>query len=309
MNLTKLEGILPVLPTPFDDQGKVDLAAMEKVAQFCIDAGANGLVFPGVASEYDHLSAEEQQLLLEVVCRVADNQIPIICGGGNGGPESIGETIMKAYDLGVVAAMVLIPNEFKGNAEGAQKFIEAVIEHSPGVDIILQNAPAPVGAGLEATELDKIVSVCLAIRYVKEEALPSGPRITAIREAAPDHLVGVIGGGGARYLIDEMNRGAIGAMPAAEITDLHVKMWNAYQSGNQDEARDLYMRTLPLLIIQLIYRMRLTKYVLTKRGVFSNNNVRSPLPDFDSFDETELGAQLDSLSGLFDIALLKTVEV
>jgi hypothetical protein len=49
--------------------------------------------------------------------------------------------------------------------------------------------------------------------------------------------------------------------------------------------------------------------VLTKRGIFNNDHVRSPLPDFDSFDETELGAQLDSLSDLFEIAPLKTVEV
>ena len=309
MNLTKLKGILPVLPTPFDDEGKVDVAAMERVTQFCIEAGANGLVFPGVASEYQHLSSEEQMVLLEVVCRVADDRLPVICGGGNGDPEKIGTNIRNAHELGVVAAMVLIPNNYSGDVEGALNFIQLVIEQAPGVDFILQNAPAPVGAGLEATELDRIVAACPAIRYVKEEALPSGPRISAIREAAPEHLVGVIGGGGARYLIDEMNRGAIAAMPAAEITDLHVKMWNAYQSGNETEARQLYMQTLPLLIIQFLYRMRLTKYVLTKRGIFSNTHVRAPLPEFDSFDEVELNAQLESLSDLFEIAPLKTLEV
>lgn len=309
MNFSKLEGILTVLPTPFDDDGNVDHSAMENVTRFCIEAGANGLVFPGVASEFDHLSSEEQHALLGVVCRIADNRLPIICGGGNGGPENIGLNIMRAHELGAVAAMVLIPDKFAGDVEGAQSFIESVIEQAPGVDIILQNAPAPVGAGLEAADLSRIVSACPAIRYVKEEALPSGPRISAIQAAAPEHLVGVIGGGGARYLIDEMNRGAIAAMPAAEISDLHVRMWNAYQSGNESEARELYMKTLPLLIIQLLYRMRLTKYVLTQRGIFSNDHVRAPLPEFDDFDETELGAQLESLSGLFEIAPLKTVGV
>jgi 4-hydroxy-tetrahydrodipicolinate synthase len=162
---------------------------------------------------------------------------------------------------------------------------------------------------MEATELSQIVAACPAIRYVKEEALPSGPRISAIQNAAPDHLVGVIGGGGARYLIDEMNRGALGAMPAAEITDLHVKMWDAYHSGDESGARQLYQQTLPLLIIQFLYRMRLTKYVLTRRGIFNNSDVRAPLPDFDTFDDEELSAQLDSLSELFEIAPLTPVEV
>lgn len=308
MNLSKLGGILPVLPTPFDDAGEADLAAMENVTRFCLDAGANGLVFPGVASEYDHLSGEEQTELLKVVCRVADGRAPVICGGGNGGPEVIAANILKAHKLGAVAAMVLVPNRYAGDQEGALEFIRSVIAHAPGVEIVLQNAPAPVGAGLSPSALIRIVNSSTAIRYIKEEALPSGPRITALREAAPKHLLGVIGGGGARYLIDEMNRGAIGAMPAAEITDLHVRMWNAYKNGDESEARDLYMRTLPLLIIQLLYRMRLTKYVLTARGVLGNSRVRAPLPEFDAFDEVELQAQLDSLNELFEMAPVKKVE-
>lgn len=309
MNSPKLQGIFPVLPTPFDGEGKVDVAAMERVTQFCIDAGASALVFPGVASEYDHLSSEEQLLLLKSVSQVNADRLPIICGGGHGGPEIIGANIRKAHELGVVAAMVLIPKQYSGDVEGALAFIQSVIELAPGVDIILQNAPAPVGAGMEAAELSQIVAACPAIRYVKEEALPSGPRISAIQNAAPDHLVGVIGGGGARYLIDEMNRGALGAMPAAEITDLHVKMWNAYHSGDENGARLLYQQTLPLLIIQFLYRMRLTKYVLMRRGIFNNSDVRAPLPDFDAFDDEELSSQLESLSELFEIAPLTTVEV
>tara|TARA_Y100000588_G_C14269770_1_gene931801 strand:+ start:868 stop:1800 length:933 start_codon:yes stop_codon:yes gene_type:complete len=310
MGQTTLQGILPVLPTPFKEDGSVDISAMERVAQFCIDSGASGLVFPGVASEYDHLEADEQFALLEAISRLTAGRVPVICGGGKGGPEKIGSNILRAREKGVVAAMVLIPNKYAGDPEGAQQFINAVIENAQGVDIILQNAPAPVGAGLEVNELTRIVNSSSAIRYVKEEALPSGPRVTAIIHEAPDHLLGVIGGGGARYLIDEMNRGAIAAMPAAEITDLHVKMWNAYmENGDEVGARDLYMRTLPLLIIQLLYRMHLTKYVLTQRGVLNNALVRAPLPEFDSYDESELNSQLQSLSDLFEIAPLRSLNV
>ena len=67
----KLEGILPVLPTPYLADGNVDLDAMETVAQFCVDAGAGALVFPGVASEFDFLSSDERMALMRVVCGVA----------------------------------------------------------------------------------------------------------------------------------------------------------------------------------------------------------------------------------------------
>ncbi|MBT5815242.1 MAG: dihydrodipicolinate synthase family protein [Opitutales bacterium] len=307
MSSTILEGILPVLPTPFKDDGDVDLVAMRQAAQFCIDAGARGLVFPGVASEYDHLSSWEQLSLLREVCEVADGRIPVICGGGKGSPEEIGSNIKKAGELGVNVAMVLIPTQYAGDEAGALRFMLSVIELAQDVDIIMQNAPTPIGAGLDSEILARIVSASPSIKYVKEEALPSGPRITALNDAAADHLIGVIGGGGARYVIDELNRGAVAAMPAAEITDIHVKMWNAYKRGDVSEARNLYMRSLPLLVIQTIYRMRLTKYALTKRGILSNSIVRAPLPEFDAFDEVELCTQLESLSNCFDLAPLTPV--
>lgn len=295
-----------MLPTPFDQAGEIDLGAMEKVARFCIDAGAAALVFPGVASEYDHLSLEERLSLLGVVCRAAKGRIPVVSGGGKGTPEEIASKILKAKSLGAAVAMVLIPKQFEKDEDGALAFMLSIIEKAPGVDIILQNAPTPIGAGLSTESIARIVAASDSIRYVKEEVLPSGPRISGLKTAAPAHLIGVIGGGGARYLIDEMNRGAIAAMPAAEITDIHVDMWNAYHAGDTEKARDLYMRSLPLLIIQTIYRMRLTKHILTQRGVLQNARVRAPLPTFDEFDVDELSVQLKSLSRILRIAPIKT---
>ena len=79
-------------------------------------------------------------------------------------------------------------------------------------------------------------------------------------------------------------------------------MWNAFQSGQEGVARTLYMRTLPLLVIQTIYRMRLTKHVLTTRGVLDNANVRAPLMKFDAYDQAEVALQLDSISDLLGAA-------
>ena len=53
-----LTGILPVLPTPFDRDGKIDVAAMPRLVAFAVDAGVAGVVFPGFASEVEHLSGE-----------------------------------------------------------------------------------------------------------------------------------------------------------------------------------------------------------------------------------------------------------
>jgi 4-hydroxy-tetrahydrodipicolinate synthase len=97
-----------------------------------------------------------------------------------------------------------------------------------------------------------------------------------------------MGGGGARYIIDEYNRGACGAMPAVEITDIHVALDRAFRAGDAGKARELYLRSLPLLVIQANFRMAFSKYVLTLRGVLDNHRTRAKGPAMDAKDLAEI---------------------
>lgn len=298
-NQHNLSGILPVIPTPFKEDNSIDKEAIKKIVTFCIESGANALVFPGVASEYDYLSSEERLELLEVIYEVNQGKLPLICGGGKGDAETIAKNILESEPFDFYAAMILIPKEYANDEEGAYIFMSTIAKQIPNLNIILQNAPQPIGAGLSPESICRIAERVEQIKYVKEETLPSGARITALTKNAPKHLKGVIGGGGARYIIDEMNRGVVAAMPAAEITDLHVMMWNAFKTGDITMSREIYTQSLPLLIIQAIYRMCLTKYVLTQRGIFNNTVVRAPLPELDELDKKELDFQLKNLSKYF----------
>ena len=62
-----LKGIFPVIPTLFTDDDTVDEGALRSVVRFALDAGAHGVVFPGVASENNFLSVEERGELMSVV--------------------------------------------------------------------------------------------------------------------------------------------------------------------------------------------------------------------------------------------------
>jgi 4-hydroxy-tetrahydrodipicolinate synthase len=67
-------------------------------------------------------------------------------------------------------------------------------------------------------------------------------------------------------------------------------------------ARMLYARTLPLLVMQAFSRMRFTKYVLTKRGVLTNNEVRAKIPPLDAHEMAEIDAWLEASADLFTTA-------
>lgn len=288
-----LQGILPVLPTPFTVEGGIDAAAMARVTDFALGAGVDGVVFPGFASEVDDLTAAERAALLKVVVERVAGRVPIVAGASAASVAEVVGHAQEAMGFGVSTVMIQAPKSVGAGFEAVAAFYRDIADAVPGLEIVLQNAPAPRGSDLKPETILDIVRGNRAITYVKEETLPSGLAISALIAGKPAHLKGVIGGGGARYFIDEYQRGVCGAMPAVELSDVHVVMDRAFRAGEIARARELYMRTLPLLVIQANFRMAFTKHVLSRRGVLDNHAVRSKVPPMDAHDLAEIDAWLD----------------
>ncbi len=293
-----LKGIFPVIPTLFTDEDTVDPDAVRSVVRFALDSGAHGVVFPGVASEYNFLSAQERGELMSVVFDEVRGRVPIIGGASAATSEEAIIAGQDAKDHGIDHLMIMAPVGLGQDVDAHRGFFARITAQLADVKIILQNAPSPVGAGLSADAITALVETNSAIIYTKEETLPSGPVITALRAKKIPQLNGVLGGGGARYIIDELNRGALGALPAVELTDLHVAIYEAHATGDLERARELYRNSLPLLACQMIYRMRLTKYVLKQRGIIDRLHVRAPLPELDEFTRQDIDSMVEDLKAL-----------
>ena len=294
-----LQGIFPVIPTLFTARNALDLAGQRRVIRFALDAGAHGLVFPGVASEYSHLSLPEREQLLALVAAETAGKVPLVGGASAPTANEVIAAGAIAMQHGIRHLMIMAPVGLGSDAATQRTFFQQVAAGLPGVEIILQNAPTPTGAGLSAKTIIEIAASVPTITYIKEETLPSGPAISALRAAAIPSVRGVFGGGGARYIIDELDRGACGAMPAVELTDLHVALWSAYATGDRAQARRLYGLSLPLLTAQAVYRMRLTKLVLAQRGIADARHVRASLPEMDAFTERDVATMLGDLLAEF----------
>lgn len=292
-----LRGIFPVIPTLFHDDDSLDLESQRKVIQFAIQSGAHGVVFPGVASEYNFLSQEERGQLIGLVAEEVGGKIPIVGGASAPTAEEAILAGQRASANGIRTLMIMAPSGLGQDLDAQKQFFQQIAEALPEVEIMLQNAPSPIGAGLDASSILELIADLPSIAYIKEETLPSGPAITALNGAEIPHLKGIFGGGGARYIIDELNRGALGAMPAIELADLHVALYKAQSNSGKDRARELYRDSLPLLVSQTIYRMRLTKYVLSKRGIADAQHVRAPLPELDEFTRQDIDRMLTDLNG------------
>ena len=271
----KVSGVYPVLPTPFDASGAIDDSGMDAIVDFVVDCGVDGAVFPGLASEYDMLSLDERIGLITRIATRIDGRIGFIIGGSSPDIEESLALIRAGKAAGAAGAMVMTPGALAGDNDALAAHYRTLGEI--GLPLMLQNAPRPMGAGLSAEDVIAVVA------------------------AAPDHLLGVFGGAGGRYITDELARGAIGTMPAAELPEAHVALMAAHLAGDGDAVRTHYERMLPLLMMQAVFRWRLTKEVLRRRGLIADAFTRAPGPELDEGDQRELDrilARIDDWTGI-----------
>ena len=289
--MSRINGVFPVLPTPFAPDGAPDVAAFLRLADFAIEAGVDGVVFPGMASEVETMTGAERGALVAALGAHLGGRVPFIVGASHADPAESAARAREGQAAGAVAAMIMAPPQCGQDIAKHVAFYAAVAEAAPGIAIMLQNAPAPNGAGLSPEAVAAVTAQVPAIRTVKEETLPCGQHVTRILNAETT-LDGVMGGAGARFILDELARGACGTMPALELADAHVALWRAWQRGDRAEARRIYTLTLPLLAFQMTFRVRATKEVLKRRGLLTHTDARAAGPKLDAGDMAEIGELL-----------------
>ena len=292
-----LTGVFPIVATPFAADGAPDAEDLARLVDFIVGAGVDGLVFPGVASEFDTLSAKERSALVDAVATRNGGRVPLVVGVSAPDAASAARYAAQARDVGAAAVMAMAPPAMRENADALTDYYRRIATER--VPIILQNAPPPAGCGLAPDRVVDLVRAVDGIAYVKEETLPCGQRITKLRALAPPSLRGVFGGAGGRYITDELARGACGTMPACELADLHVEQFRCHRAGDAAGVRRWYNRMLPLLNFQAVFRMAMTKEVLRRRGILRSTHVRASGPGLDAQDLAELSIMLDELRGEF----------
>jgi 4-hydroxy-tetrahydrodipicolinate synthase len=292
----RLEGVYPIVATPFRADGAPDLEDLRRLIDFLVGAGVDGVVFPGVASEFDMLGMEERRDLVQATASAVDARVPLVVGVSAADAATAADLALQARSLGAAAVMAMAPPAMRGKAAAQLEYFLSIAEFR--VPVILQNAPVPTGCGLAPEACLEIVRAVGGIEYVKEETLPSGQRISSLLAARLPQLKGVFGGAGGRYITDELARGACGTMPACELCDLHVAQFAAHRAGDAVAVRRWFNRMLPLLNFQAVFRMAMTKEVLRRRGIISATHVRAAGPSLDAGDVRELEQLLADIADL-----------
>ena len=294
----ELSGVWPIVTTPFDTRGRLDLAGLAKVAEHVLEGGAAGLVYPAIASEFQTLSADERRCAVEHLIALVDKRRPVIVGVSSFDDQIDAASLAEhAAAYGAVAVMFM-PRPATAASSTSHDAL-ADIASASDLPIVLQNAPPPLGPALSIEAMLDLLERIPHIGYVKEETFPCGQRISRLLKTRPAALAGVFGGAGGRFVLDELSRGAIGSMPACEFTSIHVEIYERFRSGDHCGARRLFNTLLPLLNFESVFRTPATKEILYRMRIIGSPRHRDENPNLDEHDQRELSSILEDLGRSF----------
>lgn len=293
MQGARLEGIVPIMVTPFDAAGRIDEDSLESLVRFNVAAGVHGV---GVAlgSEIFKLCEAERTQVIGCVVRAAAGRVPVVVNTGAAGTDLALHYARGATDLGATALMIYPPSFMPVSAA-------EIIEHfgriadAVALPIILQDIPqAPIPPGLAL----RIAERSRSVTHVKVETLPVTTKVAEM-VAGAGHRLTVLGGAGGSYFIEELRRGARGTMPFCSQPAAFMAVWERFESGDLAGARAIFDATIMAvnrLAAQggdLFYHVH--KQLLVRLGVIRCAHVRGPTVPPDSLTQREIDEVVETV--------------
>ncbi|MFI7277462.1 dihydrodipicolinate synthase family protein [Streptomyces sp. NPDC049879] len=285
--MSLVQGLVPILATPFAPDGSLDLPSLRRVVEFNLASGVDGVAVSGMASETFALTTEERARVLREVVDVVAGAVPVVAGVNATSTVTAVEQAQAAAADGAAALMVLPPYMVKPTPAQVADFY-ADVAAATDCEVMVQDAPGVTGVAMTPATLAALGRLP-GVTSVKVEAPPTPAKVTAVRDAA-DKDFAVLGGLNAQFCLDEYARGAIGTMPACEFPDLLRPVLDDWNAGRRAEAREGFARLLPLILhgLQQGWAWAIHKEVLVARKLIADATVRSPARPLDTPTRTAL---------------------
>jgi 4-hydroxy-tetrahydrodipicolinate synthase len=160
------KGSITALVTPFA-QGTVDEVALERLVEWQLSEGSNGLVPCGTTGESPTLSHQEHKRVVELTIAAARRRVPVIAGAGSNNTVEAIELAMHAERAGADAVLIVAPYYNKPSQEGIYQHFRA-IDAAIRIPIIVYNIPPRSVVDISVETLARIFRGCKNVVGVKD---------------------------------------------------------------------------------------------------------------------------------------------
>ncbi|MFL4997133.1 MAG: dihydrodipicolinate synthase family protein [Microvirga sp.] len=276
-------GVYVICPTPFESDGRVDVASTDRMVEAYLKAGATGLTILGIMGEEPKLAADEALAFARQVIATVAGRVPVIVGVSAAGFAAMSGLSSKVMDAGAAGVMIAPPSTLKTDDQIVSYYADAVEAIGTDVPFVIQDYPLTTNVVMTPKVILRIIEQHPSCVMLKHEDWPGLDKITTLRrasDAGQARRVSILCGNGGMFLPFEMERGADGAMTGYAYPEMLVGMVNLINQGKRKEAHDLFDRHLPLVRYETQPGVGLAvrKYVLKRRGIIASDTLRKPGP-------------------------------
>jgi 4-hydroxy-tetrahydrodipicolinate synthase len=265
--------VVPILATPFHPDESLDLESLDRLVRFMARLGVDGMTVLGVLGEANRLSDRERESVVRTAVAAAGS-VPVVVGTSHPGTAATRALIAMARDCGARAAMVAPSAEPVPSDERVFEYFSRVGRDSP-LPIVAQDHPASTQVHMPVALLLRIVAEVPAVAGIKEEAVPTPPRLRALKAGLP-RPVPVLTGLGALYGLFDLEAGSDGFNTGFAFPEVLVTMLRAARAGDWDRVRAVYARFLPLIVFEQQPGVAVRKEILRRRALLAAGAVRHP---------------------------------
>ena len=244
---TEFSGIWPILYSFFGEDGNLDRAAMRCQVQACLTQNIQGLAVLGLATEVHKLTSDEQLKILKWAVEDLQGKLPLAVTVSGPDASTQLQFAKKASDLGANWLILQPPSRRPLSEEECFNHFSEVMS-SIQLPIAIQNAPQYLGVGLSIPNIVELNQRHSHFKLLKGEG--SAVEVEQLVKALTSKMQ-VFNGRGGIELVDSLRAGCAGLIPAPELVDRQVQIYQFWRDGLTEEAEAFQKEILPMIVFNM----------------------------------------------------------
>ena len=290
--ITSMRGIIPSLHTPFSKDNEIDLYSLKKLIDHTISTGCAGMLVGAVAGENSSLSINEKKLIIKESIRYNENRIPtIVSCSAKEQKDRIALSIL-AKEAGAEWILCQVPDNVYGDE--LLECFQQIAEVGPKY-LMIQDL-SWTDNGMRDEDILMLYNKIKKFKGLKIEVLNAGPKYTRVLEAT-NNEIHLSGGWAIMGMMEALHRGVHAFIPST-MEILYNRIYNLFVANKFEEAKNLFYEMLPTLSFahqHIDISIKFYKTLRVKEEIFATNFCRSPIKDFDKFQNDEAESHINKI--------------
>lgn len=187
-DLSKYQGVIPAFYACYDDQGEISPERVQKLTEYFIKKGVQGVYVNGSSGECIYQSVEDRKIILENVMKIAKGKLTVIAHVACNNTKDSVELAKHAESLEVDAIAAIPPIYFKLPEYSVAKYWNDISDAAPNTDFVIYNIPQLAGITLTPSLYQEMLKNPRVIG-VKNSSMPVQDIQTFNSIAGEDHIV------------------------------------------------------------------------------------------------------------------------